>query len=125
MKAFPETVQHAWTNRDGPVVLATTGADGQPNAIYANSVREFGDDTLVIADNYFHKTRANILAGSKGALVFLTKERKSYQIKGSFIYHTTGPVFDDMKTWNPTKHPGVAAAALKVEQIFCGADRLV
>lgn len=124
MKVFPETVQQAWVNRDGPVVLATTGADGQPNAIYANSVREFGDDTLVIADNYFHKTRANILAGSKGALVFLTKERKSYQIKGSFTYHTTGPVFDDMKTWNPAKHPGVAAAALKVEQIYCGAERL-
>lgn len=124
MKVFPETVQQAWVNRDGPVVLATTGADGQPNAIYANSVREFGDDILVIADNYFHKTRANILAGSKGALVFLTKERKSYQIKGSFTYHTTGPVFDDMKTWNPAKHPGVAAAALKVEQIYCGAERL-
>ena len=125
MKAFPEVVQAAWDNHDGPIVLATVGTDGWPNAIYASGVREFGDDTLVIADNYLHKTRANIFAGSKGALVFITKERKSYQIKGSFTYHTSGPMFDEMKKWNPTKHPGVAAVALKVERIYCGAEQLV
>ncbi len=125
MKAFPESVQQAWANHEGPVVLATVDAAGQPNAIYASSVREFGDDLLVVADNYFNETRANILAGSKGALVFITKGHKSYQIKGSFTYHTKGPIFDDMKTWNPVKHPGVAAAALKVEQIYCGGERLV
>ena len=124
MKVFPEAVQSAWANREGPNVLATVDVDGHPNAIYASSVREYGDDTLVIADNYFNKTRANILAGRKGALLFLTKERKSYQIKGSFTYHTAGPIFADMKTWTPAKHPGVAAAALKVEQIFCGGERL-
>lgn len=125
MKIFPAAVQMAWENREGPVVLATVGADGSPNAIYASSVREFGDDTLVIADNYFHKTRANILGGSQGALLFITKERKSHQLKGRFTYHTTGPIFDDMKKWNPAKHPGEAAAAFKVEQIYCGAARLV
>ena len=107
MKLFPETVQTAWSNRDGPIILATVDSEGQPNAIYAGSVREYGDDSLVVADNYFHKTRANIHAGSKGALLFITKDHKSYQIKGRFEYHTAGPVFDDMKTWNPVKHPGV------------------
>jgi len=29
-----------------------------------------------------------------------------------------------LKTWNPVKHPGVAAAALKVEQSYCGGERL-
>ena len=125
MNALPESVRTAWTNRDGPVVLATVDTAGVPNAIYASSVRECGDDTFVIADNYFNKTRANILAGSRGALVFITKERKSYQLKGRFEYLTSGPIFDAMKQWNPTKHPGVAAAALKVDQIFCGGEQLV
>ncbi len=125
MKILPEIVQTAWENHEGPVVLATVDADGHPNAIYASAVREFGDDTLVIADNYMHKTRANIFAGSKGALVFITKERVSYQIKGSFTYHTSGPAFDDMKTWNPAQHPGVAAVALKVERISRGAEQLL
>jgi uncharacterized protein len=125
MNIFPEIVQSAWADREGPIVLTTVDAAGQPNAIYASSVREFGDDLLVVADNYFNKTRANILAHSKGALLFITKGHKSYQIKGSFTYHTKGPIFEDMKKWNPAKHPGVAAAALKVEQIYCGAERLV
>jgi len=125
MKNLPESVRTAWADREGPVVLATVDAAGIPNAIYASSVHEYGDDTVVVADNYFHKTRANILAGSQGALLFITKERKSYQLKGRFEYHTSGPIFAAMKQWNPAKHPGVAAAALKVEQIFCGAERLM
>ncbi len=106
-------------------MLATVDAAGVPNAIYASSVREYGDDTGVIADNYFKKTRANILAGSRGSLVFITKERKSYQLKGRFEYLTSGPIFDAMKQWNPAKHPGVAAAALRVEQVYCGGEQLV
>ena len=65
MKTLPESVRTAWANREGPVVLATFDTAGIPNAIYASNVREFGDDTIVIADNYFNKTRANILAGSR------------------------------------------------------------
>jgi len=57
--------------------------------------------------------------------LFITKAGKSYQLKGRIEYHTSGPVFDAMKQWNPTQHPGVAAAALKMEQIFCGAERLL
>jgi uncharacterized protein len=125
MTAFPEVVLTAWASRDDPVVLATTDAAGIPNTIYANSVHAYGDDTVVVADNYFHKTRANILAGSRGALLFLTKERKSYQLKGHIEYHTSGPIFDAMKQWNPAKHPGVAAAALRVEHIYCGAEKLL
>ena len=125
MKNLPESVRTAWADREGPVVLATVDAAGIPNAIYASSVHEYGDDTVVVADNYFHKTRANILAGSRGALLFITKERKSYQLKGRFEYHTSGPIFDAMKQWNPVKHPGVAAAALKMEHIYCGGEQLV
>jgi len=30
-----------------------------------------------------------------------------------------------MKQWNPEKHPGHAAAALKVEEAYSGAERLL
>ena len=125
MNKIPEIVQTAWSNREGPAVLATADRTGRPNAIYVNSLRLHADGTVVVADNYFHKTRANIHAGSKGAFLFITRDHKSYQLKGSFSYLTTGPVFDDMKTWNPSKHPGVAAASLQVEEIYCGAERLL
>jgi len=78
----------------------------------------------VVADNYFSKTRANILAGSLGSVLFITKDGQAYQIKGHLEYHTAGAIFDDMKQWNPPRHPGHAAVALNVEQVYSGSQRL-
>lgn len=125
MTTLPEAVYKAWEKREGPVVLTTVDEDGMPNAIYATCVSKYSPDTLVVADNYFHKTRANILTGSKGSVLFITDEGRSYQIKGTIEYHTSGPIFDAMKEWNPRTLPGNAAVALKVEQVFAGAKRLV
>jgi len=125
MPALPEAVSQAWENREGPIVLTTVDAEGNPNAIYATCVSKYREDTLVVADNFFNKTKANVLAGCKATLLFITKEGKSYQIKGEIEYHTEGAIFEDMKQWNPAKLPGHAAAALKVEQVFCGAEKLI
>ena len=124
MTALPETVSIAWEDREGPVVLATVDKNGIPNAIYANSVSKYSEEMIVIADNYFSKTLENIQSGSKGSVLFLTSEKKSYQIKGKIAYLTEGPVFDDMKAWNPTRHPGRAAVAIHVEEVYSGAKRL-
>jgi len=123
--ALPEAVSKEWQNREGPIVLATVDNEGNPNTIYASCVRKFSEDTLVVADNFFHKTRANILAGSEGSLLFITKKGESFQIKGRIEYYTDGEIFQDMKRWNPAKLPGHAAAALKVERVFSGAERLL
>lgn len=125
MAALPEQVIKAWEDREGPVVLTTVDAEGKPNAIYATCTAMFGNDRIVVADNYFAKTQANILAGSKGSLLFITKEKKSYQIKGGIVYHKEGAVFEDMKQWNPTKHPGHAAAAVMVEEVYSGSEKLL
>ncbi|MBN1937397.1 MAG: pyridoxamine 5'-phosphate oxidase family protein [Anaerolineae bacterium] len=125
MAALPTVVLEAWESREGPIVLTTVDGEGTPNAIYATCVRLSGDDTLVVADNFFHKTRTNILSGSKGSLLFITKEGKSYQVKGRIEYHSEGPIFDEMKQWNPARLPGHAAAALRVEQVFSGGEQLV
>ena len=124
MSALPELVTKAWEDRQGPIILTTVGPDGVPNSIYASCVSLYGNDTVVVADNYFDKTKKNILAGSKGTLLFITKENKSFQLKGSFDYLTSGEVYDDMKTWNPSKHPGHAAAALRIEAVYSGAEKL-
>jgi predicted pyridoxine 5'-phosphate oxidase superfamily flavin-nucleotide-binding protein len=125
MAVLPEAVSKAWDSHEGPIVLTTVDAEGNPNAIYATCVRKFSEDTLVVADNFFKKTRANILSGSKGSLLFITKEGKSFQVKGRIEYHTEGAVYDDMKQWNSAKLPGHAAAALRVEQVFSGGEQLV
>lgn len=125
MTVLPEKVSKAWEDREGPIILSTVNGDGIPNAIYATCVSKFNEDTIVVANNYFSKTLKNILAGSKGSILFITKEGKSYQIKGSIEYHKEGDIFEDMKKWNPKKHPGHAAAALKVEEVYTGAEKLL
>lgn len=125
MPALPKVVSEAWEKRDGPIVLATVNQDGVPNAIYATCVKKYGEDKIVIADNYFHKTRANIKAGSPGSLLFITEDRESYQIKGSIDYQQSGEIYEDMKDWLNPKHPGVAATILNVEKVYSGSDRLL
>lgn len=125
MADLPEEVIRAWENRNGALVLSTVDAQGVPNSIYATCVSKYAADTLVVADNYFDKTRQNILSGGKGAILFITHDNKAYQIKGSLEYHSSGPVYEDMKKWNPEKHPGHAALALKVEEAYSGSAKLL
>ena len=124
MISLPENVRQAWEDHDGPVILATVSPDGVPNIIYATCVGAFGDSRLVVADNYFDKTRRNLLAGGKGSLLFRSKAGMAYQVKGTLEYHTDGEIFEHMKTWNPPKHPGHAAAALRIEEVYSGAEKL-
>ena len=125
MAILPKSVSKAWDDRKGPAVLTTVDDTGVPNAIYVTCVSKFSEDSIVVADNYFDKTRKNILAGSKASLLFITNDGKAFQIKGAVEYHKSGDVFEDMKKWNPKKHPGHAAAAVKVEEVYSGAERLL
>jgi len=125
MSALPKDVSNAWENREGPIILSTVNKENIPNSIYATCVSKYSEDTLVVANNFFSKTLGNIEAGSKGSILFITKEGKSYQVKGKIEYHKDGPVFEDMKKWNPKKHPGHGATALMVEEVFTGAERLL
>jgi uncharacterized protein len=133
LAALSKQAREAWENRDGPAVFATVGEGGVPNIIYVTCVGIFGGDPcvavfagdrLVVADNYFDKTRKNLKRGSKGAILFRTKDGKAYQVKGQLEYHSSGPIFDHMKTWNPKEHPGHAAAALLVEEVYSGAEKV-
>jgi len=125
MMQLPANVSEAWNSKNGPVVFSTVDEKGIPNAIYATCVSKYDENTILIADNYFHKTKKNIFSGSKGSVLFITKENNAFQLKGSIEYHTNGPLFDDMKKWNSEDLPGHAVAALKVDSVYSGSDRLV
>jgi uncharacterized protein len=125
MNTIPPAVLNAWKEREPICVLATTAPDGTPNAIYVGIVGLFDESTLFIANNYFQKTKENILAGSNASLLFITKEKKAFQIKGPITLEDSGPIFEEMKRINPGKHPGHSAAVLRVESVFSGAERLL
>ena len=124
MIKLPETVIKAWEDKDDAIIFTTVNEQGMPNAIYATCVSKFDDNTFLVADNYFDKTKKNILSNSTGSILFITKEGSSYQLKGSITYHEDGEIFENMKLWNPKKLPGHAAAALHVAEVYSGADKL-
>ena len=127
VSSTPERLQlvaQAWDNREGPAVFATVDAAKTPNAIYVGEIRYIPGEGFIVADNYFSKTRANIKSGTRGAILFLTKERKSFQVKGPLTYHTDGRIFENMQTWHDPKYPGVAATLLRVEEAYSGAEKL-
>ncbi|MDC7225602.1 MAG: pyridoxamine 5'-phosphate oxidase family protein [Spirochaetales bacterium] len=125
MPKLPENVKADWEKRAGAVVFSTVDPDGTPNSIYATCVGLFEDRAVVVANNYFDKTMKNIKNGSKASVVFITDEKKAYQVKGSIEYHDNGPVFDFMKSWNPEQHPGHGAAEIKIEAVYSGSEKLV
>ena len=124
MPQLPESVTNALEECAGPYVFATVSQDSKPNSIYVAWCWAEGADTLVICDNYFSKSRENILKGSRGAILFLTPAGESFQVKGSLEYLTEGPIFQRMLGIVADEHPRVAAVALKVEEAYSGSDRL-
>jgi hypothetical protein len=127
---LPDEVRTAWEDRVVPSALATVDADGTPNVIWVTCItllddgEASGDAQIAIADNYFAKTLANVLRGSRGALVIRTSSSKPYQLKGRFEYHTEGPGFEAMKLWNQPGRPGKGIAVLHVEEVHTGAKKL-
>ncbi|MBN2050911.1 MAG: pyridoxamine 5'-phosphate oxidase family protein [Spirochaetales bacterium] len=124
MAILPEKVIKAWDLHEGPPVFVTVKKDGTPNAIYATCVSRYDKETFLVANNYFSKTMDNISSGSKGSLLFITKEGDSYQVKGTVEYYQDGAYFENMKTWNPVKHPGHGVAVIRVEEVYSGAEKL-
>lgn len=117
-------VRDAWNDREGAIVFTTVDGKGMPNSIYATCTEMNGDGKIVIANNYFNKTKNNIESGSKGVVLFITAKGTSYQAKGSISYETSGENYDFMKSWNPEKHPGHAATVVSVEQFYSGGKQL-
>ena len=118
-------VAQGWENREGLAVFVTVDAAKTPNAIYVGEIRYVPGEGLIVADNYFHKTRAHIKNGTRGAILFLAKERKSFQVKAPLACHTGGPIFQKMQTWRDPKHPGGAATLLRIEEAYSGAEKLL
>jgi uncharacterized protein len=122
---IPETVRKAWEDREGPCVFTTVDINGTPNSIYVTCLRIYDDSTIAIANNYFNKTLENIKKGCKGSILFITKERKSYQIKGAVKYETSGEIREFMRECLDPKYPVHGVAVLCVEEVFKGAEKII
>jgi len=98
---------------------------GIPNSIYAGCIKKLQDGRILIVDNHFDKTKRNIMSSTKGSVLFITKESQSFHIKGTVEYHADGDMYTDMKAWVDPKYPVHGAAVVNVEEVYCGAKRLL
>lgn len=72
MMVMPEKVVKAWENRSGPAILTTVDNSGNPNSVYVTCLSRYDNSVFIVADNYFEKTRLNILSGGRASLLFIT-----------------------------------------------------
>ena len=84
--------------KQGIFVLGTAGLHGVPNVIPVGAVKILDDETLLISDQYFHKTLKNLKKNPKVAISFW-EMGEGYQIKGNAKIHTEGKIFEETAEW--------------------------
>ncbi|MFH0994591.1 MAG: pyridoxamine 5'-phosphate oxidase family protein [Pseudomonadota bacterium] len=107
-----------------PVVLSTASIDGTPNAVPVGAKKIIDDETILISDQFFNKTLANMKANPKVAVTYW-EGREGYQLKGTVTIETVGQRYEETVKWieemsSKTGFPlkSKAAIILKIEEIY-------
>lgn len=125
MNTIPQEALDALASPASPPIFSTVSPSGSVNSIYATCMWLYGDDSILVADNYFKKTKENIDSGSAGSILVITDAKKTYQFKGRLEYADSGAPFDFMKSRNPAHLPGHGAVVLKVSELYSGSEQLL
>jgi len=112
----PEMKETFARNKLFPV--ATASKKGIPNVAPIAFVVMVDDETLWLADNFMHKTLANVKENPHAAVYIYDADlKKCFQIKGSIEIKTAGPDYEKMKKMVHDKKPGLSAKSLLVMKI--------
>lgn len=111
-------------NKVPTAILATATADGAPNAVPVGAKKIIDSETILISDQFFNKTLANLKTNPKLAVTFW-EGHEGYQIKGTATIETSGPRYEETAKWIedlgakagfPLKSKG--AVIIKIDEIF-------
>jgi predicted pyridoxine 5'-phosphate oxidase superfamily flavin-nucleotide-binding protein len=102
--------------------VATATKDGVPNVVPIAYIKPLDNKTLLIADSYMVKSRANLEANPKIAFVVEDAARHPFQFKGTTEIFTEGEYFDEVVKWvkdiNPLAPKPKAAILIKLDEIY-------
>lgn len=103
-----------------PLPIATADKTGKPNVVFVTMWKILDDETLLIVDNFFNKTRKNIDENpNMAAVVFDGDAKKSYQLKGTITIENKGDKYLAAKEMADAKKlPGKAAVLFHIKEIF-------
>ena len=79
-------------------VFSTASPDGIPNAVPVGAKKVIDDETVLISDQFFNKTLANMQANPQAALTYW-QGPEGYQLKGRITIETSGPLFEETSKW--------------------------
>ncbi|KJS32870.1 MAG: flavin-nucleotide-binding protein [Desulfatitalea sp. BRH_c12] len=111
-------------NKVTTVVLSTATADGMPNTVPVGAKRIIDAETILISDQFFNKTLANLKSNPRVAVTFW-EGHEGYQFKGSVVIETSGARYEETARWIeekssragfPLKSKG--AVIMKIEEIY-------
>ncbi len=127
MAKLPKEVKIA-IDKAETACIATVDSNGVPNVVYISYMKYQDDETIIIADNKFVKTRKNIDNNQKLAFVVLDSDtNKSYQIKGIAKTYLAGEEYQSVVDWVHVKHPEMTAKAalyVQADEIYCGGEQI-
>lgn len=111
-----------------PYCVATADKKGKPNLVYMTYLKAVDDQTIVLADNKFDKTRLNLDANPQLSFVVMDPDsKKAYQVKGRAKCYKEGQKYDETVEWVHTNHPQMtpkAAFYMYVDEVWSGDIRI-
>ncbi len=96
MVEIPEPVARMIKHPDTHKVLSTVSPEGEPHSIVCASLAMDGNDTIVVAEVYMHRT-CEYLAKNPNVEFLIWLGKLGYTLKGKAVSRLTeGPLFDKM-----------------------------
>jgi predicted pyridoxine 5'-phosphate oxidase superfamily flavin-nucleotide-binding protein len=102
------------------VFLATSSKDRTPNVVPVGAFRILDDAMLLISDQYFNKTLANLKENPKASISWWG-EKSGFQIKGTVTIHTNDEIFQQDVAWMKELRPQLkpkSAVILKITDVY-------
>jgi len=102
------------------VFLATASWNRVPNVVPIGAFKILDDETLLISDQYFHKTLQNMTENPLVALSWWG-EKGGFQIKGPVTIHTNDMIFREDVAWMKEVRPHLApksAVIMKISDVY-------
>ena len=100
--------------------FATSAKDRTPNVVPIAAFRVLDDGTLLISDQFFNKTLANMKENPKAAISWWG-EKGGFQIKGTVTIHTDGEIWRQDLAWMKELRPNLkpkGAVVMKITDVY-------
>lgn len=123
MVAIPKQICEKFNNPNAIKILGTVDSDGTPNVAIVGSLFVVDPERLGFADMQLLKTKKNLQATKKAAVLLWVPPAVCYELKGTFEgWQTTGPLYEALNSSSLLRYMTAVNArgvgTIKIDSIF-------